>query len=78
MKTMIREIREELVAVREEMRGRVEKWQVEEADWRKRMEIIEKKMEQREKNERENNVILTGIGGIRGNIKRGCGGWKNG
>jgi hypothetical protein len=78
MKTMIREIREELVAVREEMRGRVEKWQVEEADWRKRMEIIEKKTEQREKNERENNVILTGIGGIRGNIKRRCGGWKNG
>jgi hypothetical protein len=64
--------------VREEMRGREEKWQVEETDWMKRMEMIEEKMEQREKNERKNNVILTGIGGIRGNIKRGCGGWKNG
>jgi hypothetical protein len=64
--------------VREEMRGREEKWQVEEADWMKRMEMIEEKMDQREKNERKNNVILTGIGGIRGNIKRGCGGWKNG
>jgi hypothetical protein len=32
-------------------------------------------MEQREKKDRKNNVIITGIGGIRGNIERG---WKNG
>jgi hypothetical protein len=32
MKTMIGEIREELVVVREEMRGREEKWQAEETD----------------------------------------------
>jgi hypothetical protein len=37
----------------------------------KRMKMIEEKMEQREKKERENNVIITGIGGIRGNIERG-------
>jgi hypothetical protein len=57
--------------VREEMGGREEKWQAE-ADWRGRMKMIEEKMEQRKKKERENNVI-TGIGGITGNIKRG---WK--
>jgi hypothetical protein len=45
------ELRKELAAVKEEMRGREEKWQVEEAD------------------------VITGIGGIRGNIKKG---WKNG
>jgi hypothetical protein len=28
-------------------------------------------MEQREKKERKNNVIITGIEGIRGNIERG-------
>jgi hypothetical protein len=32
-------------------------------------------MEQREKKERKNNVIIDVIGGIRGNIERG---WKNG
>jgi hypothetical protein len=37
----------------------------------KRMKMIEEKMEQREKKERKNNVIITGIGGIRGNIQRG-------
>jgi hypothetical protein len=41
----------------------------------KRIKIIEEKMEQREKKERKNNVIITGIGGIKGNIERG---WKNG
>jgi hypothetical protein len=56
--------------VREEMRGREEKWQEEEVDWMKRMKMIEEKMEQREKKERKNNVIITGIGGIRGNIER--------
>jgi hypothetical protein len=66
------ELRKELAA---EMRGREEKWQAEEADWMKRMKMIEEKMEQREKKERKNNVIITGIGGIRGNIERG---WKNG
>jgi hypothetical protein len=35
------------------------------------MKIIEEKMEQREKKERKNNVIITGIEGIRGNIERG-------
>jgi hypothetical protein len=37
----------------------------------KRMKMIEEKMEQREKKERKNNVIITGI---RGNIERG---WKS-
>jgi hypothetical protein len=32
-------------------------------------------MEQREKKERKNNVIITGIGGIRGNIERGVEEW---
>jgi hypothetical protein len=41
----------------------------------KRMKMIEEKMEQREKKERENNVIITGIGGIRGNIERGVEEW---
>jgi hypothetical protein len=40
----------------------------------KRMKMIEEKMEQREKKERKNNVMMTGIGGISGNIERG---WKN-
>jgi hypothetical protein len=40
----------------------------------KRMKMIEEKMEQREKKKRKNNVIITGIGGIRGNIERG---WKS-
>jgi hypothetical protein len=58
------------VTVREEMRGREERWQAEEADWMKRMKMIEEKMEQREKTEKKDNVIITGIGGIRGNIER--------
>jgi hypothetical protein len=33
--------------------------------------MIEEKMEQREKKDRKNNVIITGIGGIRGNIGGG-------
>jgi hypothetical protein len=56
--------------VREEMRGREEKWQEEEADWMKRMKMIEEKMGQREKKEKKNDVIITEIGGIRGNIER--------
>jgi hypothetical protein len=59
--------------VREEMKGREEKGQLEKADWMKRMEMIEEKMEQREKKERKNNVIITGIGAISGNIERGGG-----
>jgi hypothetical protein len=43
----------------------------------KRMKMIEEKMEQREKKERKNNVIITGIGGISGNIERGVEEWKN-
>jgi hypothetical protein len=35
-----------------------------------RMKMIEEKMEQKEKKKRKNNVIITGIGGIRGNIQR--------
>jgi hypothetical protein len=60
------------VAVREEMRGRPARkmLQAEEADWMKRMKMIEEEMEQREKTEKKNNVIITGIGGIRGNIER--------
>jgi hypothetical protein len=34
------------------------------------MKMIEEKMEQKEKKERKNNVIITGIGGIRGKIER--------
>jgi hypothetical protein len=34
------------------------------------MKMIEEEMEQREKTEKKNNVIITGIGGIRGNIER--------
>jgi hypothetical protein len=64
------ELRKELATVREEMRGREEKGLAEKADWMKRMKIIEKKMEQREKKERKNNVIITGIGAISGNIER--------
>ncbi|KAH0814792.1 hypothetical protein GEV33_007999 [Tenebrio molitor] len=56
------ELRKELATVREETRGREEKGQLEKADWMKRMEMIEEKMEQREKKERKNNVIITGIG----------------
>jgi hypothetical protein len=48
--------------VREGMRGREEKWQAKEADWMKRMKVIEEKMEQREKKERKNNLIITGTG----------------
>jgi hypothetical protein len=48
--------------VRVEMRGREGKGQSEKADWMKRMKMIEEKMEQREKKERKNNVIITGIG----------------
>jgi hypothetical protein len=61
--------------VREEMKGREEKGQLEKADWMKRMEIIEEKMEQREKKERKNNVIITGIGAISVNIERGVEEW---
>jgi hypothetical protein len=69
------ELRKELATVREEMRGREEKWQLEKADWMKRMEMIEEKMEQREKKERKNNVIITGIGAISGNVERGVEEW---
>jgi hypothetical protein len=37
----------------------------------KRMKIIEEKMEQREENERKNDVIITGIRRIRRNIEKG-------
>jgi hypothetical protein len=40
-----------------------------------RMKIIEEKMEQKEKKERKNNVIITRIGGIRGTIERGLEEW---
>ncbi|KAJ3624870.1 hypothetical protein MTP99_018460 [Tenebrio molitor] len=55
------------------MRGREEKSQVEEADWMKRMKMIEEKMEQREKKERKNNVIITAV--LRENIERGVDEW---
>jgi hypothetical protein len=70
------ELKKELVAMREEMRGREEKCQAEEADWMKRMRMIEERMEQRQKKEGKNNIIINGIGGIRENIERGR--WKNG
>jgi hypothetical protein len=57
------------------MKGREEKWQAEKAVWMERMKMIEEKMEQREKKERKNNVIITGIWGIRGNIERGVEEW---
>jgi flagellar motility protein MotE (MotC chaperone) len=69
------EARKELAAVREDMRGREEKWQAEETDWMKRIKMIEEKIKQREKKERKNNVIITGIRGIRGNIVRGVEEW---
>jgi hypothetical protein len=69
------ELRKELATVREEMRGREEKGQLEKADWVKRMKMIEEKMEQREKKERKNNVIITGIGARSGNIERGVEEW---
>jgi hypothetical protein len=47
--------------MKEEMRGREEKCHAEETDWMKRMKITEEKTEQREKKERKNNVIITGI-----------------
>jgi hypothetical protein len=59
------ELRKELAAVREETRGREEKWQAEKADWTKRMKMIEEKVEQREKKERNSNVIITGIGRLK-------------
>jgi hypothetical protein len=68
-------LRKALAAVREEMRGREEKWQAEEANWMKRMRMIEEKMEQREKEERKNNVIITGIEETRGNIEKGVEEW---
>jgi hypothetical protein len=64
------ELRKEFRPVREEKRGREEKWQAEEVDWMKRMKMIEEKVEQREKNEKKNNVIITGIGGVRGNMRK--------
>jgi hypothetical protein len=39
------------------------------------MRMIEKKMEKREKKEKKNNVIITGIGRTRGNIERGVEEW---
>jgi hypothetical protein len=36
-----------------------------------RMKMIEEKLEQREKKERKNNIIITGTGGIGGNIEGG-------
>jgi hypothetical protein len=56
--------------VRKEMRGRENKWQAEEADWMNRMKMIEEMVEQREKKERKNNVIISRIRRIRGNIDR--------
>jgi hypothetical protein len=56
--------------VREELRGREEKWQAEEAYWMNRMKMIEEMVEQREKKERKNNVIISRIRRIRGNIDR--------
>jgi hypothetical protein len=37
------ELRKEFATVREEMRGRDEKEQLEKADWMKRMEMVEEK-----------------------------------
>jgi hypothetical protein len=69
------ELKRELATVREEMKGREEKGQAEKAGWMKRMEMIEEKMEQREKKEKKNNVIITGIGAISGNIEKGVEEW---
>jgi hypothetical protein len=62
-----------LISIRSNFRE--EKWQTEEQDWMKRLKIIKEKLEQKEKNERKNNVIITGIWGIRGNIERGVEEW---
>jgi hypothetical protein len=61
--------------VREEMRGREEKGQLEKADWMERMKMIEEKMEQRENKEKKNNVIITGTEAISGNLERGVEEW---
>jgi hypothetical protein len=62
-----------LISIRSNFRE--EKWQTEEQDWMKRLKMIKEKLEQKEKNERKNNVIITGIWGIRGNIERGVEEW---
>jgi hypothetical protein len=36
----------------------------------RRMKMMEEKMEQKEKKGRKNNVIITGIGAISGNVER--------
>jgi hypothetical protein len=59
----------------EEMRGREEKGQAKKADWMERMNMVEEKMEQREKKESKNNVVITEIGVISGNIERGVEEW---
>ncbi|KAJ3621980.1 hypothetical protein MTP99_002520 [Tenebrio molitor] len=69
------ELRKELATVSEEIRGREEKGQLEKADWMKRKKMIEEKMEQREKKEWKNNVIITGKLAISGNIERGVEEW---
>jgi hypothetical protein len=45
--------------MRKEIRGREGKGLAEKADWMKRMKMIGEKMQQREKKERKNNVIIT-------------------
>jgi regulator of replication initiation timing len=52
------ELKIKLVAMRKEIRGREGKGQAEKADWMKRMKMIVEKMQQREKKERKNNVII--------------------
>jgi hypothetical protein len=61
-RTMIREMREEIKTLRKELAA-------------VREENGEEKMEQREKKERKNNVIITGIGAISGNVERGVEEW---
>jgi predicted nucleic acid-binding Zn-ribbon protein len=53
------ELKKKIVAMRKEIRGRDRKGQAEKADWMKRMKMIGEKMQQREKKERKNNVIIT-------------------
>jgi hypothetical protein len=64
---LTKKIEKEMKTILRKMR---EKGQVEKADWMKRMKMIEEKMVQREKKERKNNVIITGIGGISGMVRK--------
>jgi hypothetical protein len=91
MKTMTREIKEDTAGTADTRGKQSAKKRIsgsERGDERKRRKMAsgegrldekdendKEKMEQTEKKERKNNVIITAIGGIRGNIERGVEEW---